>query len=248
MSGHGLLTIETRNCELDQAYCDITPGIVPGKYVQLSVSDTGNGLSSDVQEHIFEPFFTTKSQGGGTGLGLAMVYGFVKRSAGCIKVYSESGIGTTFHIFLPAVTKQVQVNEKIGDNLDTRPRGTETVLLVDDEIALLKLAAESLQMLGYRVLTAGNGKQALQKLAEVKAVDLLFSDVVMPGGINGFELAEQAMVLLPELKVLLTSGYTEKAVIRNGQARFSANMLSKPYNQVELARRVRHSLDDKKSD
>jgi nitrogen-specific signal transduction histidine kinase/CheY-like chemotaxis protein len=248
MSGNGLLTIETRNCELDQAYCDITPGIVAGKYVQLSVSDTGIGLSSDLQEHIFEPFFTTKSQGEGTGLGLAMVYGFVKRSGGCIKVYSESGIGTTFRIFLPAVIKEVQVNEKIGGNSDTRPHGTETVLLVDDEIALLELAAELLQTLGYRVLTARNGKQALQKLTEEKAVDLLFSDVVMPGGINGFELAEQAMVLLPELKVLLTSGYTEKAVIHNGQARFSANMLSKPYNLAELAQRVRDSLDDKKSD
>ncbi len=248
MSGNGLLTIETRNCELDQAYCDITPGIVAGKYVQLAVSDTGIGLSSDMQEHIFEPFFTTKSQGEGTGLGLSMVYGFVKRSGGCIKVYSESGIGTTFRIFLPAVIKEVRVNEKIGSNSDTRPRGTETVLLVDDEVALLELAAELLQTLGYRVLTAGNGKQALQKFTEEKAVDLLFSDVVMPGGINGFELAEQAMVLLPELKVLLTSGYTEKAVIHNGQARFSANMLSKPYNLAELAQRVRDSLDDKKSD
>jgi CheY-like chemotaxis protein len=119
------------------------------------------------------------------------------------------------------------------------------VLLVDDEIALLQLAAESLQMLGYRVLTASNGKQALLKLAEEKAIDLLFSDVVMPGGINGFELAEQAVALSPELKVLLTSGYTEKAIIRNGQARFSTNMLSKPYMQAELAHRVRAALDDK---
>ncbi len=245
MSGNGLLTIETRNCELDQAYCDITPDIAPGKYVQLAVSDTGIGLTSDVQEHIFEPFFTTKSHGGGTGLGLSMVYGFVKRSGGCIKVYSESGIGTTFRLFLPAVTKQAQANEKIGANLDTRPGGTETLLLVDDEVALLELAAELLQTLGYRVLTASNGKQALQMLTEEKAVDLLFSDVVMPGGINGFELAEQAVVLLPELKVLLTSGYTEKAVMRNGQARFSANMLSKPYSQADLACRVREALDDK---
>jgi PAS domain S-box-containing protein len=245
MSGNGLLTIETCNCELDQAYCDVNPGIVPGKYVQLAVSDTGTGLTSDVQEHIFEPFYTTKPQGQGTGLGLAMVYGFVKRSAGCIKVYSETGIGTTFRIFLPAVTKEGQNNKSISKNLDALPRGVETVLLVDDELALLELAAESLQMLGYRVLTASNGKQALLKLAEEKAVDLLFSDVVMPGGLNGFELAEQAVALLPELKVLLTSGYTEKAVIRNGQARFSANMLSKPYMQAELAYRVREALDDK---
>ncbi|MFV9616003.1 MAG: PAS domain S-box protein [Gammaproteobacteria bacterium] len=245
MSGNGRLTIETRNCEIDQAYCDINPGIVAGKYVQLAVSDTGIGLSSDVQEHIFEPFFTTKPQGEGTGLGLAMVYGFIKRCGGCIKVYSESGIGTTFRLFLPAVTKEALADESISGNLDARPRGVETVLLVDDEVALLELAAESLQMLGYRVLTAANGKQALSRLAEESAVDLLFSDVVMPGGINGFELAEQAVALLPDLKVLLTSGYTEKAVIRNGQARFNANMLSKPYTQVELAYRVREALDDK---
>ena len=245
MSGNGLLTIETRNCELDEAYCDITPDIVPGKYVQLTVSDTGIGLSSEVQEHIFEPFFTTKHQGEGTGLGLSMVYGFVKRSGGCIKVYSESGIGTTFRIFLPVVTKEAQVNEKISGNTAIQPRGTETLLLVDDEMALLELAEESLQELGYRVLTANNGKQALQKLAEERTVDLLFSDVVMPGGINGFELAEQAVVLLPGLKVLITSGYTEKTIMRNGQARFSENMLSKPYNQADLAQRVREALDEK---
>ena len=245
MSGNGLLTIETCNCELDQAYCDINPGIVPGKYVQLAVSDTGIGLNSDILEHIFEPFYSTKPVGQGTGLGLAMVYGFVKRSAGCIKVYSESGIGSTFRIYLPAVTKDVQKDKSISEKSDTLPRGVETVLLVDDEIALLQLAAESLQMLGYRVLTASNGKQALLKLAEEKAIDLLFSDVVMPGGINGFELAEQAVALSPELKVLLTSGYTEKAIIRTGQARFSTNMLSKPYMQAELAHRVREALDDK---
>ncbi len=245
MSGNGLLTIETRNCELDEAYCEINPDIVPGKYVQLAVSDTGIGLSSGMQEHIFEPFFTTKPQGEGTGLGLAMVYGFVKRSGGSIKVFSESGIGTTFRIFLPAVLEEAQVYEKISGNISTWPRGTETVLLVDDELALLELVEESLKVLGYRVLTASDGKQALQRIEEEGAIDLLFSDVVMPGGINGFELAEQAVVLLPELKVLLTSGYTEKAVISNGQARFSANMLSKPYTQTELAYRVREALDDK---
>ncbi len=163
MSGTGLLTIETRNCELDEAYCDINPGIGPGKYVQLAVSDTGTGLSSDVQEHIFEPFFTTKPQGEGTGLGLAMVYGFVKRSGGCIKVYSESGIGTTFRIFLPAVPEEAQVCEKIIGNISTWPRGTETVLLVDDELALLELVEESLKVLGYRVLTASNGIAGVAK-------------------------------------------------------------------------------------
>lgn len=244
MSGNGLLTIETRNCELDQAFCDITPGIVAGNYVMLAVSDSGTGMTSEAQEHIFEPFFTTKPQGEGTGLGLAMVYGFVKRSAGCIKVYSETGIGTTFRVFLPAVANVANTSKTVSTVSDSRPRGSETILLVDDEVALLELAAESLRTMGYNVLTAENGMQALEKLADEKSVDMLFSDVVMPGGINGFELAEQAVALFPDLKVLLTSGYTEMAVIRNGQARFSENMLSKPYRQAELAQRVRNTLDN----
>jgi len=208
--------------------------------VCLTVSDKGEGIPLEQQERIFEPFFSTKSQG--TGLGLSMVYGFIKRSKGNIKVNSEPGIGTSFQLYLPRAEGEEQQNGQIAEHSGTAVRGTETLLVVDDEACLLELAEESLQALGYRVLTAGNGRQALERLAEEPAIDLLFSDVVMPGGINGYELAVNATAQHPGLKVLLTSGYTEKAVTGNDQALFSANLLSKPYTQAELAQRVRALL------
>ena len=243
MAGHGHLTIETRNATLDAAYCDQNPGISPGEYVELAVSDNGEGISHEQQERIFEPFYTTKDKGKGTGLGLAMVFGFVKRSGGQIKCYSEVGIGTTFHIYLPRAEGEVQQNAQNGEQAETLPRGTETILVVDDEPALVELARESLEALGYRVLTASDGRQALERLAEEPTIDLLFSDVVMPGGINGYELAKQATAIQPDLKVQLTSGYTSKATARNASTHFNAKLLSKPYTQTELAKRVRAILD-----
>jgi len=240
MAGRGLLTLETRNRTLDADYCALNPGAEPGEYVCLTVSDKGEGIPLEQQERIFEPFFSTKSQG--TGLGLSMVYGFIKRSKGNIKVNSEPGIGTSFQLYLPRAEGEEQQNGQIAEHSGTAVRGTETLLVVDDQACLLELAEESLQALGYRVLTAGNGRQALERLAEEPAIDLLFSDVVMPGGINGYELAVNATAQHPGLKVLLTSGYTEKAVTGNDQALFSANLLSKPYTQAELAQRVRALL------
>ncbi|GAB4351897.1 MAG: hypothetical protein Kow006_16190 [Gammaproteobacteria bacterium] len=247
MPGGGRLTLETQNWVLDQEFCAHNPGSRPGEYVLLMVSDTGEGISPEQQEHIFEPFFTTKPQGKGTGLGLAMVFGFVKRSRGYIKVESEPGRGTTFRIFLPRAEGEEQPSGQFGTPTAELPRGTETILVVDDEEGLRELAQASLQGLGYRVLAAGDGKRALEILATEPGIDLLFSDVVMPGGINGYELAEQATRLRPEIKVLLTSGYTEKAVAGNGQARFSANLLSKPYTQAELAQRLRVLLGESRS-
>lgn len=243
MQGHGKLTIETRNCILDDAYCMLNPAAVPGEYVQLVVSDAGAGISSEQMERIFEPFYTTKEQGKGTGLGLSMVFGFVKRSGGTIKVYSELGIGTTFRIYLPRAKNDVQGLTDSAEPVKVMPRGQETILAVDDEAALVDLVYETLSNLGYTVLTANNASQAEEIFAEDPAIDLLFSDVVMPGGMNGFELAERLVSERPELKVLLTSGYTEKAVARNGQARFKANMLGKPYTLVDLAQRIRATLD-----
>jgi len=245
MQGQGRLSIETKNCILDEAYCTLHPDAKPGEYVQLSISDDGEGMSAEIQQRIFEPFFSTKEQGKGTGLGLAMVFGFVRRSGGSIKVYSEYGIGTTFIVFLPRVSN-ANINMESSQNSDKPPRptrGNETILVVDDEDALLELVEETLKELGYKVLTASNGLQAMEIIGSGETIDLLFSDVVMPGGMNGFELAEQACVECLELKVLLTSGYTEKAIARNGQARFKANMLSKPYAQVELAMKLREMLD-----
>ncbi len=243
MPDGGRLTLETCNCELDATYCAANPGATPGEYVQLTVSDSGEGILPELLERIFEPFFSTKPEGKGTGMGLAMVYGFVKRSGGYINVYSELGIGTTLRLYLPRNKGEEQPSEAIIEPTESLPRGHECILVVDDEEDLLELARESLQALGYRVVTASNGLQALGRLSLEPAITLLFSDVVMPGGINGFELAEKAIVSRPDLKVLLTSGYTSKAVARNGQARFSANMLSKPYTQAKLAQQVRALLD-----
>ena len=248
MHGRGLLTIETRNCVLDEAYCVLHPEVNPGQYVQLTVSDNGEGIANEIQDRIFEPFFTTKEQGKGTGLGMAMVFGFVQRSGGSIKLYSEPGIGSSFTLFFPRSRRQVkqtvsnamELNSPAAEQL---PQGQETILIVDDEEALLNLAEETLLELGYRVLTAQDGLQALAIVNSDIHIDLLFSDVVMPGGLNGFELAEQACRKYSSLKVLLTSGYTERAVARNGQSRFRANMLSKPYAQLDLAVKVREMLD-----
>ncbi|MCW8887619.1 MAG: PAS domain S-box protein, partial [Gammaproteobacteria bacterium] len=244
MSGHGHIIIETANTTLDESYCEHYPDTTPGNYVELSVSDSGEGIPAELQEHIFEPFYTTKEQGKGTGLGLSMVYGFIKRSNGCINLYSEVGSGTTFRLYLPQQEIEITTTEEISIKQDNElPTGHETILAVDDEEALLGLAQELLETLGYRVFTANNGQEALELLSKEPDIDLLFSDVVMPGGINGYELAEQATTNRPELKVLLTSGYTEKAVAHNGQARFNANLLSKPYSQSALAKRLRELLE-----
>ena len=241
--GKGKLTIETHNSTLDEDYCKLNPGVSAGEYVQLTVSDNGEGIPRDMQARIFEPFFTTKEQGKGTGLGLAMVFGFVKRSGGHIKVYSEPGIGTTFRIYLPRATQP-------GEHKTQQPErtkaylGNETILVVDDEPDLLSLVEESLQLKGYHVITAGSADEALIKLEQHPEIDLLFSDVVMPGTMNGYELVEKAARLYPALKILLTSGYTETAIARNGQARFNASLLTKPYTQQELAARIREILSE----
>lgn len=243
MGGRGKLTIETSNCEVDEDFCSINPSAIPGEYVQLIISDTGEGMTPEQQEKIFEPFYTTKTKGRGTGLGLALVFGFVTRSRGFIKLYSEKGIGSTFRIYLPRASEQIECDNTKEQEDRELPTGNEVILVVDDEEQLVKIARESLQGLGYQVFTALNGLQALEMLTEQSKFDLLFSDVVMPGGMTGYELAEQAKKYDPKLKILLTSGFSEAAVARNGQAIFKANLLDKPYTQYELARRVRQLLD-----
>jgi signal transduction histidine kinase len=242
MHDRGDLTIETRNVELDQSYADQNPGVDPGTYVQFSVTDNGEGISHDQVEQIFEPFFTTKAPGKGTGLGLAMVFGFVRRSSGHIKVYSEPGIGTSFHMYLPSSDMSAR-RELTISRASPVPCGTETILAVDDEIELLSLTHDFLVGQGFRVLTAGNAEEAMQQLQQDTDIRLLFTDVVMPGEMNGYELAEAACKIRPDLKVLLTSGYTSRAMAKNGQARFNADLLSKPYTLLKLSQRIREILD-----
>ncbi|HHO59162.1 MAG TPA: response regulator, partial [Thiotrichales bacterium] len=244
MPDGGNLLIETSNKYLDEGYAAINPEVTAGEYVQLMLSDTGAGMDRKTLEHVFEPFFTTKEKGKGTGLGMAMVYGFAKRYGGYIKIYSEPGHGTTVRLYFPR-----SVSSGATDQLDSAaetdlPRGDETVLIVDDETDLLDLAEQYLAELGYRTCRAENGTEALSVLAANKNIDLLFSDVVMPGGMNGYELANQATKQQAGLKVLLTSGFTSKTIAHNGLARFSAHLLSKPYRMADLAKRIRLVLDE----
>ncbi len=244
MPGGGRLILETTNTELDDAYCRSHPGASPGEYVKVSVNDTGTGMESERLEHIFEPFYTTKAVGRGTGLGLAMVYGFTKRSGGYVTVCSEPGIGTTVHLYLPRFTGSPKAGEAMHEEMAAEvAAGAGTVLVVDDESQLRELAVETLKTRGYRVLSAGSGKEALAVLAREPGIDLLFSDVVMPGAVDGYELAERALAERPALKVLLTSGYSQKVLGRD--RRGMAPLLVKPYRQRELARRVGELLSQR---
>ena len=242
----GKLTVETRNVELDQQeYSRLRPQLQPGSYVLLSITDTGSGMTPDVKAKIFEPFFTTKGVGKGTGLGLAVVLGIVKQSGGHVEVYSEPEVGTTFKIYFPAVAEQVSASKGIDGG--SGPRGTETVLLVEDEERVRGLAALVLQRYGYKVLTAGDGGEAVRAIEKYRGgIQLLVTDVVMPG-MGGPDLAEAVQSRLPHVKVLFTSGYTDDAVVRHGLLNEKVAFLQKPYSPLALARKVRQVLDERAS-
>ena len=246
MSNGGKIIIETSNIYFHEDFTDLNLHIKKGEYVKLTLSDTGTGISKELQERIFEPFYTTKPAGKGTGLGLAMVYGFIKRYDGYIKIYSEPEIGSTFHIYLPRSKKADTSSEPVNRNLSL-PTGTESVLIVDDEIFLLDLAKEFLTDLGYRTHTAHNAEHALEILNNDHNIDLLFSDVVMPGGMNGYELALKATQSYPGIKVLLTSGFTSKSIVKQEHTIFEAKLLSKPYRKIGLAKMVRSILDNEET-
>ena len=241
MPNGGKLIIRTRNIKLDSDFVSLYPEVKVGDYVEIELSDNGVGMDKKTQEHIYEPFFTTKQEGKGTGLGLAMVYGFVERYDGYINVESELGLGTSFCIYLPRCDTTNVALKTSNDNTG-QLTGTGSILVGDDEVELLQLARDYLIDLGYSVYTAENATRALEILSQ-ENIDLLFSDVVMPGGMNGYELAQQATQILPTLKVLLTSGFTAKSIAQNGLQKFSENLLSKPYSKVDLAKRIRHVLD-----
>jgi signal transduction histidine kinase len=241
MSEGGKLTIETANVDLNETYARNHPTVQAGPYVMLAVSDTGCGMDKETQSHIFEPFFTTKELGKGTGLGLSTVYGIVKQSEGNIWVYSEPGRGTTFKIYLPRTGAAPGMIDVPARAVSTR--GTETILLVEDEEILRKLAGEILEDSGYTVLKSGNAKEALRLFsAHQSRIHLLITDVVMPG-LSGRELAERLTSLDPTLKVLYMSGYTDDTIVRHGVLEEGIEFIQKPFSPETFTRKVREVLE-----
>lgn len=244
MPNGGNLSIETSNKTIDKSDTENNGAIAPGDYVKVSIIDTGSGMDEKTLEHIFEPFFTTKSVSKGTGLGMSMVYGFVERYKGHINIKSELNTGTSINLFLPRSRKKEEPKKSISKKNET-PSGNETILIVDDEADLLNLANNFLQSLGYNTYTAIDAKQALKTLSSKKDIQMLFSDVVMPGSLNGYELAKKATEIKPDIKILLTSGFTSQSISKNNLDHFSNNLLNKPYRKNELAERVRLVFDEK---
>jgi signal transduction histidine kinase len=244
MPNGGKLTIEAANVALDEAYALAEQDVRPGQYVMLAVSDTGSGMLPEVLAKVFEPFFTTKDIGQGTGLGLSMVFGFVKQSGGHVKIYSEPGEGTTVKLYLPRVRS---TEDAAADSIEA-PRvlggsANETILVVEDETDVRRLAVETLAELGYRVFEAEDGHAALRLLERVPDVRLLFTDVGLPGGLNGRQLADQARQRQPSLKVLFTTGYARNAIVHHGRLDPGVELISKPFQIADLAVKVRELLD-----
>ncbi len=240
MEGAGKLTIEVGNAVLDAAYALQHPDVAPGQYVALAVTDTGSGMSAEVMAKAFDPFFSTKAEGKGSGLGLSMVYGFVKQSGGHVKIYSEPGHGTTVRMYLPRTREREEA--AAVPELAPVEGGNETVLVAEDDAAVRATVVEMLGELGYRVLKAADAASALVIVESGIQVDLLFTDVVMPGPLRSTELARKARERQPKMGVLFTSGYTENAIVHGGRLDAGVDLLGKPYTREALARKVRHVL------
>jgi len=238
----GKLIIETANAELDEEYARAHIAVKPGRYVMLSVSDTGMGMTPEVKERIFEPFFTTKEKGKGTGLGLSTVYGIVKQSSGNIWVYSELGKGTTFKIYLPRVDEPLEeLEERVVKG--ELPYGSETILVVEDDEEVRKLAKRILEKQGYKILDGSQGNEAIQICEEHKGpIHMMVTDVVMPG-MSGRELANRLMSVHPEMKVLYMSGYTDDAIVHHGVLDPGIAYIQKPFAPDTFASKVRQILD-----
>jgi nitrogen-specific signal transduction histidine kinase/CheY-like chemotaxis protein len=243
MPDGGRLTIETVNEQLDEVYAQTNSDAMPGEYVMVAVSDTGTGMTPEVLARAFEPFFTTKQPGRGTGLGLSMVYGFTRQSRGHIKIYSELGHGTTVRLYLPRASRAGGERGAGAAEVVLPARGGERILVVEDNGDVRRVVVLQLRDLGYRVSEAANGEAALKLIESGEPLDLLFTDVVMPGGMTGDELARRARIVRPGLKVLLTSGFARAAIEAADQSEDLRNLLSKPYRKVDLAARLRALLD-----
>lgn len=241
MQSVGKLTIEVSNCVLNEDFVRAEPGLTAGDFVMLSISDTGPGIPEDVLDRVFEPFFTTKPEGEGTGLGLSMAHGFVKQSNGHIRILSEIGQGTTIRIHLPrSFEQEIREGSPAAGKADG---GHETILVVEDDLAVQATVVDTLTGLGYKVLKANNAEAALKLLKKHKKIDLLFTDVVMPGTLRSPELARLAQTLIPTIQVLFTSGYTRNAIESGGRLDPGVHLLSKPYGRDQLARKFRELLE-----
>jgi len=241
MQEGGKLTLELGNALLDDAYVSGMTDVKAGQYVMLAITDTGSGMSEEVVQHAFDPFFTTKPVGQGTGLGLSMAYGFVKQSGGHIRIYSEPGHGTTVRVYLPRST--AAVIEPVRRSVGGLKGGSETILVVEDDPKVQSTVVDMLAGLGYTVLKAGDAQQALIILASGVHIDLLFTDVVMPGPVRSTEMARKAVEMLPDIKVLFTSGYTQNAIVHGGRLDEGVELISKPYSREQLAQRLRQLLE-----
>ncbi|MFZ5766348.1 MAG: ATP-binding protein, partial [Thermodesulfobacteriota bacterium] len=241
IAGVGRITIETGRTAIDQAYCDDHEGFTPGDFVVLAVSDDGCGMSREARERLFEPFFTTKEVGKGTGLGLATVYGIVKQNRGCVNVYSEPGKGTIFRIYLPCHGETVAVSDQLSPAPLSGGQG-ETILVVEDETAILTMSTTMLQRLGYAVLPAGSIDEAIRLAREHEGkIHLLITDVIMPD-MNGRDLADRLHDLYPDMKILFMSGYTANVIAHHGVLDADVCFIQKPFSIKELAAKVREAL------
>ena len=238
----GRLTLETANCHLDDRYSRLHPGVPSGQYVLIAVTDTGTGMSADVAAKAFDPFFTTKETGKGTGLGLSQVFGFVKQSGGHIKIYTEIGQGTTVKVYLPRHYGDASESQRHRAKESAEIKGTETILLVEDDASVLALTATGLRDLGYTVIEARHPNDALARLKAGTPAQLLLTDIVMPD-MSGRKLAEQAVALRPGLKVMFMTGFTKNAVVHNGVLDAGVHFLAKPFTLEELSRKVREALE-----
>jgi PAS domain S-box-containing protein len=243
MAGSGKLTIEISNAFLDETYAAAHAEVKAGQYVMIAVSDNGSGMSKEVAAKAFDPFFTTKEIGRGTGLGLSQVYGFIKQSGGHAKIYTEPGEGTTVKLYLPRLTAAPTAQTQTKAPPAPVGTGKECVLVVEDDDDVCKFTADVLGELGYRVLTARNAASALRVLEEHREIDLLFTDIGLPGGVNGRQLADEALTRFPALRVLFSTGYTRNAIIHHGRLDPGVQLILKPFNQSNLAEKVKQALE-----
>jgi CheY-like chemotaxis protein len=242
MPDGGTITIETKNVTLDEDYIALNPSAAPGDYIAVHISDTGTGMNPETLARVFEPFFTTKEVGKGTGLGLSMIYGFVRQSGGHITIYSEPGRGTVVRLYFPRRGDvSASASESTSRNAEEIPTGAESILLVEDDPMVRTHTEKQLIALGYRVTTAEKGPAALELIEQGLRPDLLFTDVIMPDGMNGRQLADAVRKHMPGLKVLFTSGYTHGADV--GGHEKGSGFLGKPFRRIELARKLREMLD-----